>query len=325
MRVLIVGGTSFVGRAISWSAWHHGHAVTVLNRGVTPSDLPESVEHLTGDRQGDLSALHDRSFDATIDVTAYRPRDVERLADALDARGGHYLQVSSVSAYQSPHDEGAVESTLTLHETAGLDAASPISAATYGPLKAASERAGVDLFGPVVTVVRPTYVVGSHDATLRFPYWVERLRRGGDVAIPGPRTHALQYIDARDLANFVVRLVDDGRAGACHVTGPRPGERFVAVLESIAAQVAPAGTRLREIAPAQVTAAGLGDKFPLWSGPEDETLLALESALALSYGLDLRPLEDSVNDVVEWWGERAWPEHWLDPSDEQRLLALLDR
>lgn len=325
MRVLIVGGTSFVGRAISWCAWHHGHAVTVLNRGVTASDLPESVERLTGDRQGDLSALSGRSFDATIDVTAYRPRDVERLAQALGERGGAYLQVSSISAYQSPAAEGAVESTLVLHESADLDPASPISAATYGPLKAASERAGVELFGPAATFVRPTYVVGSHDATLRFPYWVERLRRGGDVAVPGPRTHAMQYVDARDLANFVVRLVDDARAGACHVTGPRAGERFVAVLEALAAHVAPAGTRLREVSPVHVAAAGLGEKFPLWSGPQNETILALDSALALSYGLDLRPLEDSVDDVVEWWGERAWPEHWLDPSDEQRLLAQLDQ
>ena len=114
MKLLIVGGTAFVGRAIAWSAWHHGHEITVLNRGVTPSDLPESIERLVGDRRGDLSALDGRSFDATIDVIAYRPSDVERLATALDERGGHYIQISSISAYDEPPEPGATEATLTL-------------------------------------------------------------------------------------------------------------------------------------------------------------------------------------------------------------------
>src|ERR1019366_9168880 len=121
VRILIVGGTSFVGRAIAWSAWHHGHDVTVVNRGVTPNDLPEKIESLVGDRQGDLSALAERTFDVTVDAIAFRPSDVQRLASALEDRGGLYLQISSVSAYRDPGFEGATEASCELWSDEGLD------------------------------------------------------------------------------------------------------------------------------------------------------------------------------------------------------------
>ena len=320
MKILIVGGTSFVGRAISWSAWHHGHDVSVFNRGVTPSDLPESIEHLTGDRQGDLSSLAGRSFDVTIDVTAYRPRDVERLALALEGHGGHYVQISSISAYEDPRAPGATEATLALAEDPE-DLEAPIDGRTYGPLKAASERAGWTYFGDHSTMVRPTYVVGSFDSTLRFPYWVERVRRGGVVAVPGPRDAYFQWIDARDLANFVVRVSEDTLAGVFHTTGPSVGQGFIETIEEIAASVAPTGTTLREISVENVADSGLGRKFPLWS-PDVETVMALDSSLAREHGLDVRPLDDSVDDVVSWWGERPWPDQWLTSDEEARLLEL---
>jgi 2'-hydroxyisoflavone reductase len=318
VKVLIIGGTSFVGRAISWSAWHHGHDIALFNRGTTPNDLPDSIERLRGDRQNDLSALAGRTFDVTIDVTAYRPSDVERLALALDGRGGHYIQISSVSAYEEPASEGATEETASLWPDDTVDLESPITAKTYGPLKAASERAGVTLFGGDATTVRPTYVIGSFDNTLRFPYWVERLRRGGEVAIPSPSDVGMQYVDARDLANFVVRVAEDSLRGAFHVAGPPPPTSFRDVLEAVAAHVAPPGTTLHEVTVGR--AERLGGKFPLWS-PTTENVMALDSSLATSQGLDLRPLEITVDDVVEWWGDRDWPEQWLTAEDEARLLA----
>jgi 2'-hydroxyisoflavone reductase len=220
MKLLIVGGTAFVGRATAWSAWHHGHEITVLNRGMTPSDLPESIERLVGDRRCDLSALDGRSFDATIDVIAYRPSDVKRLATALGERGGHYIQISSISAYNEPAEPGATEATLTLmSDPADLEA--PVDEFTYGPLKAASERAGTEYFGEGSTMVRPTYVIGSFDTTLRFPYWVERARRGGEIAVPGPpavrrRTRPRQLRRARrrrDAARAVSRRGPDTARG----------------------------------------------------------------------------------------------------------------
>lgn len=321
MRILIVGGTSFVGRAIAWSAWHRGHDVTVLNRGVTPHDLPEKIERLVGDRQGDLSALTGRSFDVTVDAIAYRPLDVEHLASALEDRGGLYLQISSVSAYRDPGFEGAGEATCTLWGDDGLDLEGPVTGATYGPLKAASEQAANDAFGETVAIVRPTFVIGAHDATLRFPYWVERVRRGGEIAVPGPRTNAMQFIDARDLANFVVHLAEEKLTGAYHVAGPQPGGHFVDMVQQIAAHLAPPGTTIREVSVERVVELDLAGKFPLWTGGESENVLALDSSLALANGLDLRPFSDSVDDVTSWWGERAWPEHWLTHADETRLLG----
>jgi 2'-hydroxyisoflavone reductase len=321
MRILIVGGTSFVGRAIAWSAWHRGHDVTVLNRGITPNDLPEKIERLVGDREGDLSALAGRNFDVTIDAIAFRPLDVELLANALEDRGGQYLQISSVSAYRDPGLEGAGEATCTLWDDEGLDLEGPITGTTYGPLKAASERAARDSFGDTMTIVRPTFVIGAHDATLRFPYWVERVRQGGEVAVPGPRTNALQFIDARDLANFVVHGAEEKLTGAYHVAGPQPAGRFVDTVEQIAAHLAPPGTTIREISVERVVELKLAGKLPLWTGGESENVLALDSSLAISCGLDLRPLSDSVDDVRTWWGERAWPDHWLTGPDEARLLG----
>ncbi len=263
-----------------------------------------------GDRQGNFSALSQRTFDATVDAIAYRPGDIERLALALGERGGHYVQISSISAYQDAAIPNATDSDLTLWPDGGE---------TYGPLKAACERAGWRLFGENTTMVRPTYVIGSFDATLRFPYWVERVRRGGEVAVPGPRDLFMQYVDARDLANFVVHVVDESLIGAFHVAGPQPADHFFHMVEQIADHLAPAGTGLVEVSAEAVRGASLEAKFPLW-GPESDKLVALDSTFAIAHGLDLRPLTDSVDDVVAWWGERPWPTRWLTGAEEARLL-----
>lgn len=319
MRILIVGGTSFVGRAIAWSAWREGHEVTVINRGRTPTDLPEQIERLTGDRCADLSALAGRNFDATVDSTAYRPSDVETLFAALADRGGHHLQISSVSAYTEPEWPGATEATATLWSEDGLDLATPITGESYGPLKAASERAAQRCFGERVTLVRPTYVIGSHDATLRFPYWVQRARRGGIIAVPGPRDSFLQYVDARDLADFVVRLVDHAEFGAFHVAGPYPADSLFMMMERIAAHVTPEAI-VREVPAQRVLDAGFEDKFPLWSGPTNANASCVDNSLAGEHGLALRSLEESVDDVLAWWGDREWPDHWLTAHEETELL-----
>ena len=320
MKVLIAGGTSFVGRAIAWSLFDAGHEVTVVNRGSTPNDLPDRIERLVGDRQGDLSILQGRRFDATVDAIAYRPSDVERLAAALGSRGGHHVQISSISAYAEPSHAGGTESTMSLHDESGLDLEGPITGSTYGPLKAAAERAARRLFDEPVTIVRPTYVVGAHDATLRFPYWVERARRGGDVVVPGPSTNAMQWIDARDLANFVTHIVTTTLAGSFHATGPSPSDSYTAMVRDIVDVVAPHETKVREVDAQRVIELGLEGKFPLWSGPDGGHMLELDNSWAFANGMTLRPLEESVRDVVQWWGDREWPSHWLTADEEATLV-----
>jgi len=320
MRILIVGGTSFVGRGVAWAALNAGHDVTVMNRGQTPSDLPESVTRLIGDRQGDMSALEGLSFDVTVDAIAYRPIDVDALSFAIGNRGGHHIQISSVSAYEDPPKEGATEETATLWDDASLARDAEVTGDTYGPLKAACERAAQQHFGDQLTLVRPTFVIGSHDATLRFPYWVQRLLRGGNIAVPGPRDNALQYIDARDLGEFVVTLAGNATLGAFHVAGPYPPGRFVDVIQSISDQVSPHDTRLVEISPRHIKSHHLETRFPLWSGSNSETALAVDPAKAIAAGLTFRDLSDSVEDVIEWWGERDAASWWLTREQEAMLV-----
>ena len=319
MKTLIIGGSSFVGRAITLAALEAGHDVTVFNRGLTASDLPDTVTRLIGDRHLDLSALAGHAFDATIDAIAYQRRDVELLHDALGDRAGHYLQISSVSAYQEPLAVNADESTPLL-PIGDVDPNAPVTNETYGVLKAECERAATECFGPGVAIVRPTYVIGGHDKTMRFPYWVARIKRGGRVPFPGPRTNALQWIDARDLGAFVVLLSERHYAGAVHTTGPV--SEFGEVLSRIARHVAPALTSLIEIDPTRVTELKMEDKFPLWTGLLSETMLAMNNEKALSLGLTLRSLEESVDDTANWLGDQTWPSEWLTASEEERLLAF---
>jgi 2'-hydroxyisoflavone reductase len=321
VRILVVGGTSFVGRAISWAAIGAGHEVTVVNRGVTPSDLPTYVERLVGDRGVDLSVLTGRHFDATVDCIAYRPRDVEVLYDALGERGGLHLQISSVSAYATPDHALATEPELELWGDEGLDLEGPINATTYGPLKAACERVALERFGDAVALVRPTYVIGAHDKTLRFPYWAERCRRGGRVVAPGPLEAPLQWVDARDLAALVVHLLATGYTGALHACAPSGGAGYVETIERVLAHVGPEGSRVEVIDPTTLSGTGLTRFFPLWPGEEPDPLGALDSSRAVAHGLVTRPLEESVDEVVAWWGDRDWPDQWLTPEAEAALLA----
>ena len=320
MRILIVGGTSFVGRAVALAAADSGHDVTVINRGQTPSDLPDTVTRLIGDRQGDMSALDSLSFDVTLDVIAYRPTDVVNLRRALGDRGGHHIQISSISAYQDPPKAGATEETAELWSEVPSESDAEHTDETYGPLKAACERSAHEQFGEDLTIVRPTFVIGSHDATMRFPYWVQRIARGGNVAVAGPRDNALQYIDARDLAQFVVTLAERHTLGAFHTAGPYPAPGFYAVMEAILDQVAPAETRLVEVSPRHISSHHLDSRFPLWSGASSETVLNIDSAKALAAGLTLRDLSESVSDVLAWCDDREWPSWWLTREQEAMLV-----
>jgi 2'-hydroxyisoflavone reductase len=297
MRILIIGGTAFVGRHIAQTAIDSGHDVTLFHRGRTGADLFPQATHLTGDRNDDLAALRTGQWDATIDVCAELPRQVRTLASALGGRGGHHLFISTTSVYRTPVAPGFDESA-PLAELAD-PATEEITAQTYGGLKVACERAAVELHGDGTTIVRPTYVIGPYDRSYRFTWWVERLARGGEVLAPGGSQDPIQVIDARDLARWSIGLLEHGTGGTFHAVSPEPPFGFGDLLETIAAQVAPAGTVLTWVGRDYLLTEGEDDaSLPLWPGGDSERdINAASAAAALAAGLTPRPLSQSIAEL----------------------------
>jgi 2'-hydroxyisoflavone reductase len=324
MRILIIGGTAFVGRHIAQTAIDAGHDVTLFHRGRTGSDLFPQATVLTGDRDEDLSALRAGQWAATIDVCAYLPRQVRELASALDGRGGHQLFISTASVYRTPVAPGFDESA-PLAELAD-PTTEEITAQTYGGLKAACERAAVELHGAGTTIIRPSYVIGPYDRSYRFTWWVERLARGGEVLAPGGPQDPIQVIDARDMGSWAIELLENTVAGTFHAATPEPPFGFADFLAAIAAQVAPAGTRLTWVDRDYLLGAGEDDSsLPMWPGGDSERdINAADPAAALAAGLRPRPLRQSVAEVHahELRSPSAVPDGvGLSPQHEADLLA----
>ncbi|GAA3020105.1 NAD-dependent epimerase/dehydratase family protein [Streptosporangium longisporum] len=324
MRILIVGGTRFVGRHITEAALAAGHEVSLLHRGRTGAELFPDVERLTADRDGDLSVLHGRSWDATVDVSAYFPRQVTALSGAL--RTGRYALVSTTAVYRVPVAPGFTEDAplAELRELRELDGPVPESVTdeTYGPLKVLCERAAADAFGSPTLVVRPTYVIGPHDHTGRFTYWVNRIARGGEVLAPGDPDDPIQVVDARDLAAWIVSMVEEARPGTFHAATPAPPFSFGDLLETIAAEVAPPGTTLTWAGQDFLLAEGeTGRSLPLWSeGDPLRAINAADPSAALAAGLGPRPLRRSIREVREAESSFSTPGA-IDAGREAELLS----
>jgi 2'-hydroxyisoflavone reductase len=321
MRILLIGGTRFVGRHVVAAALAAGHDVTIFHRGKTGADLFPDVEHRIGDRNSDLTALAEGTWDATVDTCAYFPRQVQELADVLGDRGGHYQQVSSVSAYASPAFRGYREDA----PLADLDDPSveEVTDETYGGLKVLCERVAVERFGPQSIIVRPTYVVGPDDYTWRFPWWVARIARGGDVLAPGPADAPSQVIDARDMGAWMIGLLERGASGAFHAVGPSATFTWGEELDAIAGVVAPEGTTLRWVDAAFLIDAQVDDSaLPLWPGIDpDMLMMTADPAAALATGLTIRPLADTVRDTLAWTRTVEQPARpGLSIADETALL-----
>jgi 2'-hydroxyisoflavone reductase len=297
MRILVIGGTRFVGRHIAAAALERGHAVTLLHRHAT--DLFPDAEHLLTDRDGDLAVLAGREFDATIDVSAYFPRQVRSLAAALGGRGGRYLVISSTSVYARPDGPGFSESSPTVEPAdPGVDV---VDGDTYGRLKVSIELLARELFGDRATIVRPTYVIGPEDYTRRFTSWVQRIAAGGEVLGPGDPRDPIQLIDGRDLAELCVRLVEDDTPGTFHAVSPEPPYTFGDMLADVAAVVAPEGTTITWVDERWLIDQGESDAtIPLWGGGDPWIgANAASPAAARAAGLPFRPIRQSVRELVE--------------------------
>ncbi len=317
MKLLFVGGTSFVGRHAVEAAVAAGHDVTVFHRGSTNDDLlAGSIAHRHGDRDGpDYTALDDGTmWDAVVDVSAYVPRHVDQLADTVAERTGHYVHISSISAYD--------DSVITSSEDSALcaDLAEPtekVTGDTYGPLKAMCERAGRRRFGDDRTaVIRPTYVAGPHDPTDRFTYWARRTARGGDIAMVGAGA-PLQVVDARDLGQFIVVCAESGVAGAFDAVGPwAPIEEFLAT-------VTPNGVEARFVDVGAAALEKTGVRLPLMSAdPERAAFMTRPGSCAKAAGLVTRSLADTAAATRAWDVERGEPPLKVGPTADVEATLL---
>jgi 2'-hydroxyisoflavone reductase len=317
VKLLVLGGTKFLGRAVAEAALDRGHDVTLFNRGRTNPEVFPEVEKLRGDRDGDLSALSGRSWDAVVDTSAYVPQQARSSAETLTDAAGHYLFISSLSAYADPSHPLDEESPLAEREQGQPDDRLLEDFSNYGALKVLCERAATEGFGGPTAIVRPGLIVGPHDLTGRFTYWPHRVARGGEVLAPAPAESQVQFIDVRDLGEWIVHLSEN------QVEGPfNAANRDVtwkALLETCR-QVTGSEAELVWIDPEFLMEQEVGQwmELPMWLY-EDAGLHATDVSRAVDAGLTFRPLDETVRGTLDQ--AKTTGDAGLDPEREARLIA----
>ena len=315
MKLLLLGGPRFLGRAIADVALERGHELTFFNRGTTNPDLYPGIERIIGDRAGDLTGLGERTWDAVIDTSGYLPNDVRASAEAL-AGCGLYCFVSSISVYADfarPNDEDSQVAEL------GDLPAEEVTNESYGALKALCEEAVREVFRERALVVRPGLIVGPHDPTGRFTYWPHRMARGGEVVAPAPPDRRTQVIDVRDLGEWIVELCERGSPGTFNAT--HPGLMWSELLDSC-----------RAVSGSDADVTWVPDEFllehevgqwmelPLWlADPEMAAADDVSVRRALDAGLTFRSLDETVRGALEQ--ARTTDAAGLAPEREAELLA----
>jgi 2'-hydroxyisoflavone reductase len=337
MKLLILGGTRFIGRHLVRAALARNHEVTLFNRG-NHSSAMNGVETIRGNRNADLSGLRNRRWDAVIDTCGYVPSVVKASAKALSDSVENYAFISSLSVYadvsRAGVDETAPVATLTdeqLTKAEAIDSSGQLSAVNYGEmysgLKALCERTAEEVLPGRVLNIRPGLIIGPHDYTDRFTYWVVRVARGGEVLAPGSPNRYVQFIDARDLAQWTVEMVERRETGVFNATG-RPGElTFGNVLEECqtVSRSRASFTWVSEdfLAREKVVA---WTEMPLWL-PEDyqklKGFMFVNCDKAINHGLAFRPLGETIQDTLNWRQENFADEELkagLSSDKEQDLL-----
>lgn len=331
MKLLILGGTMFVGRHLVEAAFARGHEVTLFNRGQHNAELFPEAEKLRGDRDGDLEALRGRRWDAVIDTCGFVPRLVRDSAQLLADAVGLYVFISSISAYAGHSQPAGEDSKLATMEDESVE---EMTGETYGPLKVLCERAAEEAMPGRVLVIRPGLIVGPDDKTVRFSYWTGRVARGGEVLAPGRPDRQIQFIDARDLADWTMRMVEESRTGAYNANGPDYRLTMGRFLEEC-----------REVSGSDARVTWVDEKFLLergvepWSGlpiwlPEKEEeyrfFLSNKIDKAIAAGLTFRPLAETIRDMLAWQSRNEVttadkpgvpvPDQTLKPERERELL-----
>lgn len=315
MRILILGGTSFVGRAVAQDALNAGHTITLFNRGRTGGALFPKASRVLGDRDtGDYSGLRGGFWDAVVDVSGYLPRHVGEAMDALGDRVGRYLYISTQAVFVLGV-AGGDEKATRLAPLRGIE---KLNWETYAPLKVACEDDVLARYGSRATIVRPGLVVGRHDVQQGFRYLVRRGSKGGRAALPGNPAQPVQVIDSRDLARLVVKLAESDREGAFNAVGPAHPAKLSDIL-TVSAELS---GRIIEITP--VTIRNSERFYPLITTEDQWTFHQRSRAKAQRIGLPSTSLEDTVRDVLQWDHEIGEPPLKLGISQAEEA-ALLQR
>lgn len=320
--ILVLGGTGFIGPHLVKLAVSRGHTVSIFTRGRRDAELPGAVERLTGDRNGKLEALAGRRWDAVIDDSATNPDWVRQSSALLRDNTSRYLFTSSTGVYYPYHKRGLTEADEV--HTVAVDAQD--ASESFGTRKAQCEAIVREVFGARGVVVRPTYIVGPGDYTDRFTYWPVRLAEGGDVLAPGPKTDDIQCIDVRDLAAFMLGLVERDASGVFNAVGPREPMNIGRFLD-IAMRAVNAKAQLVWVDDHELLRKNGLDGIVPWILAEGKDLghTTVRSTRAWEHGLTLRPLDQTVRDTLQWFNalpaERRTAAKWvLTREKEVELL-----
>ncbi|HKO98473.1 MAG TPA: NAD-dependent epimerase/dehydratase family protein [Pyrinomonadaceae bacterium] len=343
MKILILGGTRFIGRHLVTAALDRSHEVTLFNRGTSHSPPLPHVETINGDRRSDLAKLKGQSWDVVIDTCGYLPRDVKASAEVLGDLVERYVFISSISAYANLSvigiEETAPLATLTetqLDQANAIDSAGQSSAVTYGAmyggLKALCEQAAEKAMPDRVLIIRPGLIVGPDDYTDRFTYWVDRVaRRGGEVLAPGRPARYVQFIDARDLAEWTMRQIEGKETGIFNACGLPDNVTMEGLLEEC-----------KRVSESDASFSWASDDFlirekvrswsemPLWmpeeSAPHMKGLMRINCDKAIGVGLRFRPLSETIRDLLSWRGtndDNIKLKAGIDADKERELLSKL--
>jgi 2'-hydroxyisoflavone reductase len=323
LSLLVLGGTGFIGPHLVRHAVGRGHRVTIFTRGRREAELPAEVVRLKGDRNGDLKSLEGKNWDVVIDDNATNPEWVRLSTKLLKGHVGRYLFTSSTGVYY-PYTTRGIDETGTVR----LETIDPKDeSAKFGVAKANCERLVQTAFGADAFVVRPTYIVGPGDTTDRFPYWPQRLARGGDVLAPGREDDPVQFIDVRDLAEFMIGVVESGRSGVYNVVGPQSELTMPGFLQQARAAIGSNAKFVRIDDYQFLSKHGIEEAIP-WAmlKGNDDGMMSIRHERAEAAGLKYRPLAVTVRDTLAWWNSapkarRESPKFTISTAKEAEALA----
>jgi 2'-hydroxyisoflavone reductase len=334
LRILILGGTGFTGPFQVRYALDRGHKVTVFNRGRThPGELPKEAEQLIGDRNGKLDALKGRTWDVVIDNPTSIPVWVRDAAQILQGNVERYVFISTISVYADTSKQG-IDETAPLAKYKGEDAMKETNATLranindlYGPLKALSEAEAEKWFPGKALLIRPGYIVGPGDESDRFTYWPVRVERGGEVLAPGSPADPIQIIDARDLAEWTIRMVEQGTVGSFNAVGPKSKLGMGEMLD-VMKKTTKSNASFTWVDDEFLKSEKIIDDIPIWTSTHGTEIgySTVNIKKAVRQGLTFRPLADTTRATLEWFRKQT-PERQaklragIKPERETEVLA----